>query len=86
MDNTFKSFLFKNKKEYIFPVGLPILVFVGSCFWTNIGWYAVPACFFVTAIMVGLTTFMLYNRWWFIENTIASIKKSGTIRKGVHND
>lgn len=72
----FGDYALENWKEYLFPVGAPLAVFVISSIWTNIGWYAVPACAVVMLFMFGLTTLKMYVRWREVELLIAEIKRS----------
>ena len=64
-------------KSYVFPVGMPALVFFVSFFGTNIGLAAFPIGFAVCVVMAVLTTMKLRRREREIDQLINKIRAAG---------
>ena len=76
------DFFLQYWKSYLFPVGMPFIVFVASFFGTNIGWLAFPIGAAVCILMAVLTTIKIRNHERDVEALMTAIKASGTVYKG----
>lgn len=78
---TFKQFLREHWKDYLLPVGGPLVVFTISMFVTNGGWRLLIVGPVVLVIMCALTTWTLYNQWYAIEGMMDMIRNQSELLK-----
>lgn len=64
---TFLTFCRKNIKRFIFPIVAPVVVFAVSAVATNGGWMLLYGAVITEAVMVGLTTLEMYNKWYIVK-------------------